>query len=610
MFFNWVKKPSLDQQVQDNTLAIKKMLEYIQDVYFATTDMTEEQTTIDISQTNIPAGTQAGYLFSPNGLLFSILDVDNSDVYVKYRVTFAGEPGATGPQGPAGPTGATGPQGPAGPTGATGPQGPAGKDGTIFYMPASPITTGALTPPMFNALISITSQNNETWKQNDTLISCIEYTELSKVYLIIGTIDRVPTETSAALTIINYTEVTPSQITGEIPLICYEFAQKFDVAPSGSYTFNINNFNRTPKNNDIFLAFFDAEVGSSIWAVNYKVTSVTETNVVASTDRALKIGITRNIVGVNEVNYKGQWVSGDEIHENDFVYYDINANSRVYYIAKADINPSTRPPNEDTSNFKEFIEIPLSSGGGGLPETSEGESGLNEITAELSNENGKFEFKVTAVDKESQATNYTETFGSDFQPLLSQGDPHMGFAFDSHNYSPTEVYSTGCGLNNNTDIMMYSLKGTKSTKEVTEGCAITCSSEGLQMLAANKPINIMLQQASLNIGDAFGTNLLVAMLSKINGSAGDKKYLKFSFRTSDANLSQELAIIIGRCTSNDTIVFQNEDATKSLTVFVQPMSQTAIASPVSISDTSATGFKTHATDTYDCVYIALLHDQI
>lgn len=56
------------------------------------------------------------------------------------------------------------------------------------------------------------------------------------------------------------------------------------------------------------------------------------------------------------VNYKGKWISGDEIYTNDIAYVD-NDECRIFYIALSDIASSTLSPLNDNTNWKELFEV-------------------------------------------------------------------------------------------------------------------------------------------------------------------------------------------------------------------------------------------------------------
>ena len=67
-----------------------------------------------------------------------------------------------------------------------------------------------------------------------------------------------------------------------------------------------------------------------------------------------------NLPGVHaeNSNYKGLWVSGDEIFKDDIVYIDLG-DLRIFYIALCDIKQNNVSPDLDEKCWKELIEIPL-----------------------------------------------------------------------------------------------------------------------------------------------------------------------------------------------------------------------------------------------------------
>lgn len=67
----------------------------------------------------------------------------------------------------------------------------------------------------------------------------------------------------------------------------------------------------------------------------------------------------KRIDSLMDLNYKGQWVTGDEIHNDDVVYYDISSTQRVFYVALNAIQSTTIAPNLDTANWHELFEIPI-----------------------------------------------------------------------------------------------------------------------------------------------------------------------------------------------------------------------------------------------------------
>ena len=130
--------PSLPQQVAENTSAILQLEDQIKDAYNTPSQLSQGSTTIAIANTNAPAGTTTGFLFSANSLLFKITGGDAVNLLLQFWADLKGPQGIQGPQGeqgeqgPVGPRGLQGIQGPAGergPQGIQGPQGPQGVQG-------------------------------------------------------------------------------------------------------------------------------------------------------------------------------------------------------------------------------------------------------------------------------------------------------------------------------------------------------------------------------------------------------------------------------------------------------------------------------------------------
>lgn len=95
-----------------------------------------------------------------------------------------------------------------------------------------------------------------------------------------------------------------------------------------------------------------------------------------------------------ELNYKGLWISGDEIFTYDLVYVD-TAKSRIFYRAINDIKSSTLSPDKDTTNWVEFLEVllPVPTNMKGVEMTEIYDSTtladhINEILGYLNTENG------------------------------------------------------------------------------------------------------------------------------------------------------------------------------------------------------------------------------
>lgn len=104
----------------------------------------------------------------------------------------------------------------------------------------------------------------------------------------------------------------------------------------------------------------------------------------------------------SDLNYKGEWVPHDEIHEYDVVYVD--KDTRIFYMAIKAVQDSTISPDKDTEHFKEYLETPL----GGIKTFT----GTN---IELYNKIASREFKagdfvwLDNVTKDPSITNITDT---------------------------------------------------------------------------------------------------------------------------------------------------------------------------------------------------------
>lgn len=119
---------NLMQAVRVNTKFIKQLLDIVKVLYYTTTELTKETTTVVLTNTNIKEEQPLGLLMDPNGLLFSIDAINETNALITYRATLpTGPQGIQGVQGPKGDTGPQGPKGDTGPQGPQGPQGPAGE---------------------------------------------------------------------------------------------------------------------------------------------------------------------------------------------------------------------------------------------------------------------------------------------------------------------------------------------------------------------------------------------------------------------------------------------------------------------------------------------------
>jgi len=130
----------------------------------------------------------------------------------------AGPAGATGPIGPAGPAGSPGTSGPAGPPGPVGPPGPAGSGGVSVYTltVGGPSSTPVFVGPFFTDVGSI-------------FVPTGSYLITAKVVLTnattVQTLSRCQLSRSGAITVLDISEVTLADTTGEATLAVHAVTQ-------------------------------------------------------------------------------------------------------------------------------------------------------------------------------------------------------------------------------------------------------------------------------------------------------------------------------------------------------------------------------------------------
>ena len=212
-----------------------------------------------------------------------------------YTVNIPTVKGATGAQGPKGETGATGPQGP---IGATGPQGPIGATG-----PQGPIgETGAQGEQ---------GPKGDTGAQGPRGESGLEALSIIRVY-----------ESATTPTV------------------------------NGGVTLNVDDFNRTPTTNEqaiMFVITNDSPDIAKAYITGITVNTISDTTVNCMYNSVNEISTEPNI---NEFNYMGEWVSNNEYHKNDCVYYYKSTTKlATYYICVEDISNSTTTPNKDIAHW-------------------------------------------------------------------------------------------------------------------------------------------------------------------------------------------------------------------------------------------------------------------
>lgn len=122
---------------------------------------------------------------------------------------------------------------------------------------------------------------------------------------------------------------------------------------SGEVTLNVNDFNRTPTTNEkavMFVITNDSPDISNAYITGVTVNTISDSIVSCIYNSVNKISTNPN---VNGFNYIGKWVSGNEYHKNDCVYYNVSPNEdvNIYYICTRDISNSSINPDSDKSHW-------------------------------------------------------------------------------------------------------------------------------------------------------------------------------------------------------------------------------------------------------------------
>ena len=80
------------EQIQKNKQDIENLQDVVKECYNTQKELTAEDTTIAIADTNISPDVQTGYLLTAQSLLFKILRVYENTVYLYYYATLPSGP--------------------------------------------------------------------------------------------------------------------------------------------------------------------------------------------------------------------------------------------------------------------------------------------------------------------------------------------------------------------------------------------------------------------------------------------------------------------------------------------------------------------------------------
>lgn len=123
--------------------------------------------------------------------------------------------------------------------------------------------------------------------------------------------------------------------------------------PNAGFTLTLDDFNRTPTTNEravMFVVTDDSTELPEAYITSVVVNSVSENTVNCMYESVQYIVV--NASSTNEFNYMGEWVSNNEYHKNDCVYYNPDTTKvSVYYICTEDVSNSTTPPVNDTTHW-------------------------------------------------------------------------------------------------------------------------------------------------------------------------------------------------------------------------------------------------------------------
>lgn len=307
---------SYEQQVQINKKDIAELKAKIKTAYKANATMTEDQTTIDISNTTLTPGIQEGFLLSENALLFQIVKVVENIVYVYFWADLGGE-GQPGPQGPKGDTGATGPQGPQGPKGDTGERGLRGPQGQQGVQGV----TGEQGPQGVQGIQGVEGPQGPKGEKGDN----------GNSFVVSNSVVSVADLPSASTT----AEGTAFYVGATYPRDVYVC-----VIYQGAKIWQNQGTLQGP----------EGPQGPQ---------GVTGEQGVEGPQGAQGEQGPQGVKGEqgdpgDGFNFMGQWVSNNEYYKNDIVTYNNNGNVSSYCLIADQLSGSTTPPPQDPSNWLVF----------------------------------------------------------------------------------------------------------------------------------------------------------------------------------------------------------------------------------------------------------------
>ena len=196
---------------------------------------------------------------------------------------------------------------------------------------------------------------------------------------------------------------------------------------SSEVTLNVSDFNRTPNTNEqgiMFVTTNDSSDTSTAYITSITVNSISDTTVNCIYNSVNKISTNPNI---NGFNYVGQWVSENQYHKNDCVYYTVQGyNVNTYYICIEDTNSWINPGSDTThwavigTNTNSFLEV-----GGGV-----GNIDINRYSSFKISETSYIHF-ITVSNGSISANTFCIT-NSATEPTLEEFTEFLSEAAPSH----------------------------------------------------------------------------------------------------------------------------------------------------------------------------------
>lgn len=188
----------------------------------------------------------------------------------------------------------------------------------------------------------------------------------------------------------------------------------------------------------------------------------------------------------SDLNYKGVWVSGDEIYKSDVVYVDNT--TRIFYKALNDITESTISPENDSTNWEEILEVPLANSNGQITSVVYDDTTLvdhiTEILGHTNTENGgtllKVGFKIGSASVAANGTKTTISNGT--SPTVETSSVSVFGASRFYSFTASDIMTengtttlTLAGPNGLSGASQSVIEITSTSDNATQTCSVSGS---------------------------------------------------------------------------------------------------------------------------------------